>query len=71
MTNVDKKIASSDTTNVSVGQGVFSRNNIHAANNAAWSQTKLIDPAKAVMRSAIRSWKLALRLIASSTTAGL
>jgi hypothetical protein len=35
MTNVDKKIASSDTTRVSVGQGLFSKNNIHTAKRAA------------------------------------
>jgi hypothetical protein len=70
MTKVDKKIASSETTRVNVGHGLRSKNNIQTANSTACMKTKLIDPAKAVIRSATRSCKLALRFIASSTTAG-
>jgi len=33
MTNVDRKIASSDTTSVSVGHGLDSKNSIQAANS--------------------------------------
>ena len=55
ITNVDRKIASSETTRVNVGQGFFSNTNIQTANNTAWIQTKFIDPANAVIRSARRS----------------
>jgi hypothetical protein len=34
ITNVDRKIASSETTSVSVGQGLFSTNSIHTAKTA-------------------------------------
>ena len=33
ITNVDRKIASSETTSVSVGHGLFSKNSIHSANS--------------------------------------
>ena len=34
MTNVDRKIASSETMNVNVGQGLFSNNSIYTANSS-------------------------------------
>jgi hypothetical protein len=36
MTNVDRKMASSDTIRVSVGHGLFSNTSIHSANRKAW-----------------------------------
>jgi hypothetical protein len=36
MTNADRKIASSDTTSVNVGQGLASKNTIHNAKATAW-----------------------------------
>jgi hypothetical protein len=65
-----QKIASSETTSVRVGHGLRSKNTIHTAKSTACKNAKLIEPAKAVMRSATRSWKLSFRRIASSITAG-
>ncbi len=36
ITKVDRKIASSDTMSVSVGQGLFSKTSIHTANITTW-----------------------------------
>ena len=55
ITKVDRKIASSETTNVSVGHGLFSRSSIHSANTRCVDVDERIDPANAVMESAIRS----------------
>ena len=48
---VDKKIASRDTASVSVGQGLGCKKSIQIATNAAWIQTKFIDPANVVIWS--------------------
>jgi hypothetical protein len=61
ITNVERKIASSETTNVSVGHGPPSATNIQTANTAACRYTNVIDPANAVIASATRSWTSALR----------
>ena len=37
ITKVDRKIASSDTTRVSVGQGLLSKTSIHAAKSTMWT----------------------------------
>ena len=49
MTNVDKKIDSSDTMRVSVGHGLFSNTTIHIPNRATCRYTKFIEPVKDVM----------------------
>jgi len=54
-------MASSDTTTVRVGHGLFSTKIIQTANTRAWRYTKFIDPASAVIRSANRSCSLAAR----------
>ena len=56
MTNVDRKIASSETIRVSLGHGSDSTSSIQHANAAAWRYTNGIEPANPVMASATRSW---------------
>src|SRR6478672_22138 len=70
MTNVDRKIASSDTIRVSVGHGLFSKTSIHVANRTTWRYTKFIEPANAVIWSAIRSCTSAARFWNCVTTTG-
>ncbi|WP_369830728.1 hypothetical protein [Mycobacterium sp. 1245805.9] len=53
-----------------MGQGLRSRKTIQTPNRAACSQTKFIEPANAVIRSASRSCRFSLRLRASARTAG-
>jgi hypothetical protein len=57
MTKVERKMASSETTRVSVGQGLLSKKIIQTAKIAMCRYTKCIDPAYAVIRSAIRFWR--------------
>ena len=70
MTNVDRKIASSDTMSVSLGHGSDSRKSIQQAKATMWMYTNGIDPANVVIASATRSWTFAARRAACSTTTG-
>src|SRR6478672_7162842 len=70
MTNVDRKIASSETMSVSFGHGSDSTNNIQSAKTTAWMYTNGIEPANEVIASAIRSWTSAARRLVWSTTTG-
>jgi hypothetical protein len=58
ITKVDKKIASRETMSVRVGQGLLSNTSIHTAKTTPCRYTNLIEPAKAVIASATRSWSL-------------
>jgi hypothetical protein len=63
MTNVDRKMASSDTIRVNVGHGLFSMTNIQNAKSATCRYTNPIEPANRVIRSAILSCASAARLL--------
>jgi hypothetical protein len=54
-------MASRETMSVSVGQGLISSTSIQTAKTKPCRYTNRIEPAKAVMVSATRSWTLALR----------
>jgi len=69
-TNVDRKIASRETQRVSVGQGLASRKIIQRAKPAAWTYMNGMDPANAVMASAIRNWTSAARCACCAVTTG-
>src|ERR1035437_4853212 len=70
ITKVDRKIASRETMSVRVGQGLFSNTSIHTTKTPACRYTNLIEPAKAVIVSATRSWSLAERCSATARNAG-
>src|SRR6476661_4622438 len=70
MTNVERKIASNDTINVRVGQGLRSKTSIHNAKIAACRYTKFMEPANDVILSAIRSCVSLARFCHWLTTAG-
>ncbi len=63
-------MASRETMRVKVGQGLFSKTTIHSAKSSACRKTKCIEPAKAVIRSAIRSWTSDARFSNCATTVG-
>jgi hypothetical protein len=70
MTNVDRKIASSDTIRFSLGHGSDSTKSIQHAKTTMWMYTNGMDPANAVIESAMRSWTFAARRAACSMTTG-
>jgi hypothetical protein len=69
-TNVERKIASRETTRVSVGHGLRSRTSIHRPKAAAWMYTNGIDPANVVMASAIFSCTSSARCLRSAAVTG-
>nr|WP_232524853.1 hypothetical protein [Nocardioides mangrovicus] len=70
ITKVERKIASSDTTSVSVGHGLFSTTSIHTPNSTMCRYTNAIEPANLVIASATRFWMLSARRWANSTATG-
>jgi hypothetical protein len=72
ITNVDRKIASSDTIIVSSPKGYCSTlKPIHAANQTTWMYTNCIEPANRVIWSATRFSRLCRRCSACLSSAGL
>ena len=63
ITNVDRKIASSETIIVSSPNGYSRRQADPPANQMTWRYTNVIEPAKRVIASAIRFWTFSCALL--------